>query len=70
MHPAFDRVEYIKLFRTLRDRKMCPVVLRLIMNMFINQSIQVKWISIVSAKYISNGVKQGGCISVNFTDIL
>ena len=25
---AFDRVEYIKLFRTLRDRKMCPLVLR------------------------------------------
>ena len=61
---AFDRVEYVKLFRTLRDRKMCPVVLRLTMNMYINQSIQVKWNSIVSSNcYISNGVKQGGCIS-------
>ena len=39
---AFDRVEYITLFRTLRYRKMCPFVLRLIMNMYINQSIQVK----------------------------
>ena len=39
---AFDRVEYVKLFRTLRDRNMCPVVLRLTMNMYINQSIQVK----------------------------
>ena len=29
---AFDRVEYVKLFRTLRDSKMCPVVLRLTMN--------------------------------------
>ena len=67
---AFDRVEYIKLFRTLRDRKMCPVVLRLIMNMYINQSIQVKWNSIVSAKcYISNGVKQGGCISPTFFSV-
>ena len=43
---------------------MCPVVLRLTMNMYINQSIQVKWNSIVSSNcYISNGVKQGGCIS-------
>ena len=37
------------------------------MNMYINRnikSIQVKWNSIVSAKcYISNGVKQGDCIS-------
>ena len=42
---------------------MCPVVLRMIMNMYINH-IQVNWNSIVSAKcYISNGVKQGGCIS-------
>ena len=32
---AFDRVEYIKLFNTLRDRKMCPLVLRLLMNMYI-----------------------------------
>ena len=43
---AFDRVEYIKLFNTLRDRKMCPLLLRLLMNMYINQQIQVKWNSI------------------------
>ena len=30
---AFDRVEYVKLFNTLRHRKMCPVVLRMLMNM-------------------------------------
>ena len=67
---AFDHVEYIKLSRTLRDRKMCPVVLRLIINMYINQRIQVKWNSIVSAKcYISNVVKQGGCISPTFFSV-
>ena len=67
---AFDRVEYVKLFRTLRNRKMCRVVLRLIMNMYINQSIQVKWNSIVSSTcYISNGVKQGGCISPTFFSV-
>ena len=25
---AFDRVEYVKLFTILRDRKLCPIVLR------------------------------------------
>ena len=61
---AFDRVEYVKLFNTLRDRNMCPIVLRLLMNMYINQKIQVKWNSTISEKYhISNGVKQGGCLS-------
>ena len=49
---------------------MCPVVLRLIMNMYINQSIKVKWNSIVSAKcYIFNRVKQGGCILPTFFSV-
>ena len=26
---AFDRAEYVKLFNTLRHRKMCPIVLKL-----------------------------------------
>ena len=29
---AFDRVEYVKLFNTLRDRKMCTIVLRLMLT--------------------------------------
>ena len=61
---AFDRVEYIKLFTVLRDRKMCPIVLRLLLNMYINQQIQVKWNNSISIQRgISNGVKQGECLS-------
>ena len=61
---AFDRVEYVKLFNTLRHRKMCPVVLRMLMNMYINQQIQVKWNNAISKQSnIKNGVKQGGCLS-------
>ena len=61
---AFDRVKYVKLFNTLHDRKMCPIVLRLIMNMYTNQEIQVKWNTVLSSKCkTSNGVKQGGCLS-------
>ena len=61
---AFDRVEYVKLFNTLRHRKMCPVVLRMLVNMYINQQIQVKWNNAISKQSnIKNGVKQGGCLS-------
>ena len=43
-------VEYVRLFHTLRDRNMCPTVLRLSMNMYVNQSFQVKWNTIVSSQ--------------------
>ena len=63
---AFDRVEYVKLFKMLKDRNMCPVVLRLLMNMYVNQKIQVRWNNLLSSQHnISNGVKQGGCLSPN-----
>ena len=44
---AFDRVEYVKLFTILRDRKLCPIALRLLMNMYINQTIQVQCNTII-----------------------
>ena len=67
---AFDRVEYRKLFNTLRHRKMCPLVLHLLMNMYINQQTQVKWNSTMSMKSsISNGVKQFGCVSPNIFSV-
>ena len=47
---AFDRVKYVRLFRTLRDRNMCLTVLRLLMNMYVNQSFQVKWNNIISSQ--------------------
>ena len=51
---AFDRVEYVRLF----------TLLRLIMNMYVNQCIQIKWNSMIPEKYgIANGVKQGGVLS-------
>ena len=64
-----DTIKYynangVRLFRTLSDRNMCPIVLRLLMNMYINQSFQVKWNNIISSQsQVSSGVKQGGCLS-------
>ena len=34
---AFDRINYIKLFNKLIDKKMCPITFRLLLNMYINQ---------------------------------
>ena len=45
---AFDCVEYVKLFQTLRDRKICPTVLRLIMHMYVNQKILIRWNQLMS----------------------
>ena len=60
---AFDRVEYVRLVRTLSDRNLCPIALRLLINMYINQSFQVKWNDTISSqRHVSNGVKQGRCL--------
>ena len=34
---AYDRVEYVNLFNTLCNRNFCRIVLRVILNMYVNQ---------------------------------
>ena len=42
---------------------MCPVVLRLIMNMHVSQKMQVRFSNSLSNQVpVGNGVKQGGVI--------
>lgn len=61
---AFDRVNYVKLFRVLVKRKLCPIVTRFLLMLYTNQSIRVQWGSYISTLCIvSNGVKQGGVMS-------
>ena len=61
---AFDRIEYSTLFNNLRNRNMCPVTLRLIMNMYISQKMQVRFSNVLSSQFtVGNGVKQGGVLS-------
>ena len=61
---AFDRVNYVKLFRLLLKRNLCPLVIRFMINMYTNQSIRVRWGSCLTTLCdVSNGVKQGGVIS-------
>ena len=61
---TFDRVNYCKLFRELLKREMSPLVLRLLLYMYTNQTLRVKWGSVMSESFtVMNGVKQGGVLS-------
>ena len=67
---AFDRVNYIKLFNKLIEKGMCPLIVRLLLNMYINQKLQVKWNSCISTKFnVTNGVRQGGILSPMFFSV-
>ena len=64
---AFDRVKYSKLFRCLLDKNVCPVIIRLVLNMYMLSSALVNWNNVKSESFpINNGVKQGGVISPLF----
>ena len=44
--------------------------LRLLMNMYVNQKIQVRLNNVLSSQHnISNGVKHGGCLSPNLFSV-
>ncbi|CAL4158274.1 unnamed protein product [Meganyctiphanes norvegica] len=61
---AFDRVNYIKLFDKLLNKGMCPLTVRLLLNMYTKQKLQVKWNNRLSLKFdVTNGVRQGGVLS-------
>jgi len=61
---AFDRVNYLKLFRILVKRKLNPMIIRFLIVLYTNQSIRVKWGSHMSILCnVTNGVKQGGVMS-------
>jgi hypothetical protein len=61
---AFDRVHYIKLFYMLLEKGLCPLVAKLLLFMYINQSVNVRWDQVESSYFkVTNGVKQGGVLS-------
>ena len=64
---AFDRVNFIKLFRKLIEKNMCPLIIRLLLNSYINQKLNVRWNVALSEMFsVSNGVRQGGILSPIF----
>lgn len=61
---AFDRVNYIKLFRLLLKRGLCPLLCRFLAFTYTKQMLRVRWGKYVSTNFdVSNGVKQGGVLS-------
>ena len=61
---AFDRVEYVKLFKLLVRRGISPIVIRLLLNMYTRQKVSVVWNNTITEPFeCKNGVKQGGVLS-------
>ena len=60
---AFDRIEYCQLFHVLLSRKLPPIFIRLLLNMYTGHVTHVLWNGIASDRFsVSNGVKQGGVL--------
>lgn len=61
---AFDRVSYAKLFVKLLNRDISPIVIRLLLVLYCNQSYCVKWNHTASNPFpVLNGVRQGAVCS-------
>ena len=61
---AFDRVNYVRLFRLLLERNFCPLTAKLLLFSYINQSMCVRWSCLKSTPFsCTNGVKQGAVLS-------
>ncbi len=61
---AYDSVNYLKPLRIQLQKKIiCPLCCRLLLNIYVNQKLMVRWESTHSSYVnVSNGVKQGGVI--------
>jgi hypothetical protein len=46
---AFDRVEYCQLLRQLMNRNLLPVVIRILLNIYVDHVTRVEW----------NGIRSG-----------
>ena len=61
---AFDRVHYVKLFSLLVNRGLCPMLCLLLIAMYSEQHLLVRWNNVFSPSMrCRNGVKQGGVLS-------
>ena len=63
---AFGRVNYVKLFALLLNKRLCSLVCRLLAVQSTGQSVWIKLgVSISNEFFITNGVKQGGGVVTN-----
>lgn len=61
---AFDRVQFSRLFEELIKRKMHPVDLRLLLDLYQRQRCRTRWKGSTSQYFsVGNGIRQGSVIS-------
>jgi len=61
---ALDLVRFDKLFKLLLYKSMCPLVIRLLINMYLNAMYCISCKDAISENFsVNNGVKQGGVMS-------
>ena len=61
---AFDRANYVKLFRILVEQGLPPYIIRVLINMYVTKQACVSWADVVSAYFpVFNGVRQGRILS-------
>ena len=61
---SFNRVNYVKLFEKLLNKGMCPLTVRLLLNMYTKKKLQVKWNNHMTQTFnVTNGVRQKGVLS-------
>jgi len=61
---AFDRVSYSKLFRGLLRRGVNSLLVRFLMNWYVNQRLFIRWGNTTSVEFfMSNSIRQGSILS-------
>ena len=61
---AFVKVNFKQLFEKLVERAIPPIILRLILQIYLNQSCFIRWNSVESSSFrVKNGVRQGAILS-------
>ena len=67
MTKTFNLVKFSFLFKTLIDKNLSVIFIRLLLFMYVNQSVNIRWNNNFSEKFsLSNGVKQGMVLSALF----
>ena len=61
---AFDLVRFDKLFNLLLRKNLCPLIIRLLINIYLHSKYCIRWNNVCSDQFdVNNGVKQGGVMS-------